>query len=325
MNVEELSRELAEGELRPAYLLAGEEPLLRDDALLALRRAVLAGGPEDFNHQRLGADATAGELRDAVATLPVMAEHRLVMLDDPSKGRRAGAKALADALADVVSDVTAQAQTVLVVVSAKPDRRSRWVKAFQSPAAVVDCQPPKGQRALLDFLRKEAKRQVLTLAPGAAELLAERVGPQLLVLRQELEKAALLAGAGEAITRHHVEAGSSLLAEQPIWDLTDAIGEGRIDTALVQLGRMQGAGAPAPVILGALASHFRRLARTRSGASVPGPPFVVRKLEGQARRYSLARLVSCLDAIHRTDTALKGAGALPPDLALERLVLGLAN
>ena len=53
-----------------------------------------------------------------------------------------------------------------------------------------------------------------------------------------------------------------------------------------------------------------------------GPPFVVKKLESQARRYSQGRLVSCLRAIHETDTALKGAGSLRPEMALERLVLG---
>jgi hypothetical protein len=52
---------------------------------------------------------------------------------------------------------------------------------------------------------------------------------------------------------------------------------------------------------------------------------VVQKLERQARRYSPERLVSCLRAIHEVDEVLKGAGALPADLALERLVLGLAR
>ena len=37
-----------------------------------------------------------------------------------------------------------------------------------------------------------------------------------------------------------------------------------------------------------------------------------------------ARLVSALRAIHQTDLALKGEGGLRPDLALERLVIGLA-
>jgi DNA polymerase III delta subunit len=51
---------------------------------------------------------------------------------------------------------------------------------------------------------------------------------------------------------------------------------------------------------------------------------VRRKLESQARRYSERRLLTCLGAIQQTDLALKGAGGLRPELALERLVMGLA-
>ena len=36
------------------------------------------------------------------------------------------------------------------------------------------------------------------------------------------------------------------------------------------------------------------------------------------------RLLACLGAIQQTDLALKGAGGLRPELALERLVMGLA-
>jgi hypothetical protein len=51
---------------------------------------------------------------------------------------------------------------------------------------------------------------------------------------------------------------------------------------------------------------------------------MVQKLERQARRYTPARLVACLRAIHEADEVLKGSGSLPAELALERLVLGLA-
>ena len=40
----QILEELAKGHVRPAYLLAGSEPLLRDDALALLEKGVL-GGP----------------------------------------------------------------------------------------------------------------------------------------------------------------------------------------------------------------------------------------------------------------------------------------
>jgi len=324
VNLEELRAELAAGTIRPAYLVVGEEPLLRDDAMALLRGAVLAPGTEDFNFDRLdGSTTRPAALLDAVGTLPVMADRRLVVLREP-EGGRGGGKALTDAIAEAVSALGSANDVVLLVVAAKADRRSRWTKAFRDPAADVRCDPPRGGRDLAAFIREEAKRQGVELERVAADLLAERVGPQLLLLRREIEKAALFAGPGERVTRDHVAAGSCDVAEEPIWDLTDAIGDGRGPDALISLARILAAGAAPPQVLGALAAHFRKLLRLSSGGAAAGPPFVVKKLERQAGRYTTRRLLACLSAIHETDMALKGAGALGPDMAVERLVIGLA-
>ena len=64
--------------------------------------------------------------------------------------------------------------------------------------------------------------------------------------------------------------------------------------------------------------------RVGHGEAVGGPPFVVRKLESQARRYTPGRMRACLSAIHAADVDLKGASSLRPEMTLERLVLGLS-
>ena len=327
MKPAELAAELARGKLRPAYLLAGAEPLLRDDALEAIEAAVLDAGPRDFNLDRLEIGrCEPGRLEEALGTLPVMAARRLVVLRE---GDGRGGK-VDGGWATLLEQRLGQAEdgdatSVLVVVAEKVDKRNRWVKAFAAPAALVEFDPPKGGRELAAFIAEEARRQGVELEPEAAGLLGERVGPQLLLLRHEIEKAELLAGPGSRVTRAHVEQTVAAVAEEPIWDLTDAIGAGRTAVAVELLAKLLAQGAAAPAILGALASHFRRLVRVGNGESVPGPPFVVRKLEQQARRYPARRLVACLRAIHRADVELKGASPLGPDRALEQLVLSLAG
>ncbi len=325
MTLEELQEELAAGQIRSAYLLSGEEALLREDALRDIREAVLGDAPADFNFDRLdGQNATAAQLTDSVQTLPVMAPRRLVVLRDPEAARGRD-KGLLDAVAALAKRPASDADVVLVVTAPKSDRRAAYVKAFKDPAAEVRCDPPRNAREATAFVRAEAERQGVSFEAAAGKLLVERVGGQLLLLRQEIAKAALLAGPGKKVKRQHVESGTADAAEEPIWDLTDAIGEGRAGDALSVLAKLTRVGAPAPVLLGALASHFRRLLRVKAGGEAAGPPFVRRKLQSQAQRYTGPRLRSCLDAIHTTDTALKGAGALSPELALERLVLGLAG
>ena len=321
MTLEDLLGELGAGTLRHAYLLAGPEPLLRDDALAAIRAAALGTGPPEFNLDRLeGASTTPDQLLGAVRTLPVMAPRRLVVLREPEAGR--GSRALLDAVADAVLELATGEHCVLVVAAAKLDGRARWVAAFGE--ARLACEAPRRTRDLVAFVEAEAARQGVALGAGAAQRLAERVGPLLLLLRNELAKAALLAGPGQRVTRAHVEAGAVDAAETPVWEVTDAVGEGRRADALEGLSRLLASGAPPPVVLSTLANHFRRLLRVRCGEAPDGPPFVRRKLEGQAARYSRKRLLACLAAIHDTDLALKGEGGVRPELALERLVLALA-
>lgn len=326
MNVVDLRAELEQGTLRPAYLLAGSEPLLREDAWSALQSAILGDGPRDFNLDRLEVGrATPGRLEEALASLPVMAARRLVLVRElEGRGPKIDA-AWATALEQALKGASSDSVAILVVVTAKIDKRHKWVKAFREPAARVDCEAPTRARDLGAFLSREARAQGVQLEPDAAELLAERVGPQLLLLRQEIEKAGLLAGPGSPIRREHVQQAVAMVAEEPIWDLTDAIGQGRTAEAIDLLARMLGQGAPAPAVLGALASHFRKLVRAAHGEPVGGPPFVARKIEQQARRLAPRRLVACLRAIHRADVQLKGGGVLAPDRALEQLVLSLAS
>jgi DNA polymerase III delta subunit len=114
-------------------------------------------------------------------------------------------------------------------------------------------------------------------------------------------------------------------SEDPIWALGDATFEGRLPEAFALLDRIEAAGVPHAVLLGALASHARRLSRLRAGGRVAAPPFALRRLEAQARRYSAPRLEALLRALADADERLKGRGELPPGLALERLLLALAS
>jgi DNA polymerase-3 subunit delta len=324
MTLDDLRAELESDRLRSSYLVVGAEPLLRDDALEAIRIAVLADGPSDFDYERLdGEMVTGAALLDAVGTLPVLSPRRLVVLREP-EAARAKARGVTDALGEALAAVKDSRDTVLVVLAEKVDGRSRWVKSFGS-AAVVRCDPPRKARALTDFIAAEASRQGVDVDRAAIALLAERTGPQLLMLRQEIAKAALFAGPGEKVKAKHVAESTSDVAEEPIWDLTDAIGEGRCGDALALLGKLLQSGSAPPAILGAFINHFRKLTRLRNGGAVSGSPFAIRKLEGQSHRFSPGRLLACLGAIHKTDLALKGAGGMPSELALERLVIALAS
>jgi len=323
MTPDTLRERLASAAPEPAYLLAGREPLLREDAFAALREAVLEGAQSDFDLDRFDAAGLSEmALADTLRVLPVLAPRRLVVVDGPEQR---GATKIAEAFPELLAELHEAQHCVLVVRAGKLDRRTRWVKAFEKRQGLVECDPPRQMREVAAFARSEALRQRVEMERGAAEALADRIGPQLLLLRQEIAKLALMAGEGAVLSRALVRTGTPQVSEDSVWDLTDAIGEGRSADSLVLLARLLTRGAAPPQLLGALAGHFRRLMVSAYGGAVSGPPFARKKIEKQARRFGPGRLRSSLDAIHQTDLALKGEGALRPELALERLVIALAG
>ena len=85
------------------------------------------------------------------------------------------------------------------------------------------------------------------------------------------------------------------------------------------------AGAVPQMLLGALASHFRKLFRLRCGGQVKGHPYAVKKLTSQAHRYKVIQLEHGRKAIWKADEQLKGVGSEPAHFVLERLVQALSH
>jgi DNA polymerase-3 subunit delta len=303
----------------------GSEPLLRDQGLAAIRQAVLSGSSDDFNLDRLDGDRLSpGRLLESVQTLPLMAEHRLVIVKDPQLiAHKDSREALFDALLQTLTGLVEQTETVMVVTAAKADSRLRWVKAFKGSAAKVECAPPKSAEAAIPFIETEAKSQGVTLEAGVARELADRVGPHLLILRGELAKAALMAGDRRSISLDHVRAGTSDLSERFLWDLTDPLCAGQAGAAIAQLNRLFASGYAPEAVLGSLAGHFRKLACIRGGGTISGSPFQLRKLNSQAARHSQRSLRTCLERIHRTDASLKGIGQASKHMSRESTVESL--
>src|SRR4030042_4867325 len=78
---EDFKRSLEKGGLVPVYLLHGEDARAVDPALAALEARVLSGGLNEFNADYFhGREADLGQVLAAVRTLPMMSDHRLVVV-----------------------------------------------------------------------------------------------------------------------------------------------------------------------------------------------------------------------------------------------------
>jgi DNA polymerase-3 subunit delta len=329
------------GGVPPVVLLYGTEPAPMSTRLRELRAAVLAQGLEAFNHERFAGREleSMSPVLEACGQLPLMAERRLVELSDPEavgKGRgAAGAKAL-DALVDYLKEPNPS--TVLVLCSSGIDGRSRLVTAAKKAGLVEKFEPLKRDEDAVAFVLAEAQRTETRIDRPTAHALVQLVGTGPSDLVHALERASLHAGEGQAVTQDDLDAVVAHTREAVIFELTDAVGMGDGPRALAVLAHLfhessQPEIGQANAVLGMLIRQMRLVfaARMAGGAieEVTGvPPFVARKLAGQARRFDEERLRRAYAALCRFDRDLKGGSysvVRAPYVALQRWILDVCG
>ena len=189
---------------------------------------------------------------------------------------------------------------------------------------------------VIPWLRSRAAGLGIAIEAQAAEALASHVGADLRTLAGELEKLARYAS-GRAVSAADVALLTPEAQETNIFNLVDAVVEGRTGQGLVMLRRMLSHGGEEPLRVQAmLARQVRNLVRARElieeGAAqgaigeatgVTGD-YPLRKLLGQARATSTPAVEGALRAIEASDHAVK-TGETGAELALELLVIRLGE
>lgn len=333
-----MARAAQAGELRPFYLLVGEEQFLMRAAVATLRDATLAGGIEGLNYDQLDAGDVGVEAALSLAkTLPMMARKRFVLVRqlerwDGKESKQKGVSAL-DRLADYAN--APSESTVLVATVAKLDKRRRLYTLAKKQGSLVTCDP-LATHELPRWVRERAKALGHAISADVAALLAELCGPELSQVNDALERLSLYVGANNPITEDAAAECVVRVRPTTVWELVSAVGErdaGRALGALEQVYEPQDRGLR---LLGVLAWQTRQLLKfesaVRQGASIEeaakfagAPPFKGRDLARQVKQIPREHLESWLPALARVDLELKGGSQRPPKAILEHALIDLCQ
>jgi DNA polymerase-3 subunit delta len=296
-------RQLAAGDLAPLYFVVGEEAPLRDDAMAAIRAAVL--GPDEANVEAFNSDVVYGDETEAAeiltlcGNLPMFATRRLVVVKEVGALVAREAERLLPYLEAPVES------TCLVLTGGKVDGRVKFFQALKQAAVIVDC-APLDARALPAWVQDQAGALGLRLDEAARESLIEASGGDLGVLCREMEKLAAYVAPNTRVMAADVEAVQGADAGGSVHDLIDALQRRDRVGSLRSLGKVLDAGEPPLRVLGFLAACWRNMWRGRKFS------------EEMLRDFELFR---------ETDSRLKGGGGgrRKERLEMERLVLNLCR
>ncbi|HEV2136785.1 MAG TPA: DNA polymerase III subunit delta [Terracidiphilus sp.] len=343
------------GQLRPGYVLAGDEVFLLDRCRAAVLRAFVPPDLRDFCLSDLDLSETSiFEVLDRAQTPSLMAPFQAIFVRNVRQLYTRGAKKDEFAAIDrYFRSPNPQALLVFVADFLRipsdarrmdmddKNRYERLTETLGEHCGMVEL-ARVGEEDAMRWAVATAQDAGTRLEPDAARELADALGADMMLISSELEKLLLYTQGHGRITLGDVETMVLGAKQRSLYELTDAISaHDRVRALALLHGLLNSSDAGEDAAIGhlyMLARTFRQMlvileknvrdSRAIWQALWQGfriPPFAADDLIRQARRFRNRReLTRALRLVARADVELRSS---PPDkrLVLERLIYDLAS
>ncbi|MDR2332137.1 MAG: DNA polymerase III subunit delta [Burkholderiaceae bacterium] len=330
--------------LKPLYVLHGDEPLLQQEAVDAIRAAARTQGySERSSFTVQGAHFDWSSVLAAGGSLSLFADKQIIEIRIPSgkPGKDGGA-----ALQQIAQEAAGNEGTLTIVMLPRLDKATKtgaWFSALESAGISIQIDPVE-RGALPQWIAQRLASQGQRVVAGeegqrTLAFFADRVEGNLLAAHQEIQKLALLYPQGE-LTWSQVEQAVLNVARYDVFKLSEAVLSGNVARMQRMMDGLQAEGEAEVLVHWALAEDIRSLKRVKDAMNAGKPlPMALRenRIWGPKERLferilpnvgdaALARL---LQSAHTVDGIVKGLKQ--PDwpqngwLALQRLGLQLCK
>ena len=331
-----LRADIKEGNFKRLYIFHGEEIFLLNHYLGQLKKFLVDELTESFNYHKLTKENfDMRSLADAVESLPMMAEHTFVWVDDidifklPEDDRTK--------LTDLFSDIPDYCTVVMTyeTVQWKPDKRfKKLYDAITSNGSVVEF-PKQSQRDLIAWITRHFAAEKKRIAPELCAYLVEITGGTMTTLAGEISKICAFSDA-DTIVKSDIDAVTEPVLDAVVFRMTDMLAEGKYGPALVKLQQLLKMQQAPLSVLGAIGNHFRQLSAARilldNGKGAQDltriypqlRDYTAKKIVNAARGFSTAFCAKAAELVLETDSKIKTSYD-DPERLLELLLLQLAQ
>ncbi|HJR73253.1 MAG TPA: DNA polymerase III subunit delta [Luteimonas sp.] len=331
---ERLAAQLGAEPLRPAYLIAGPEPLRVLEAADALRQQARAQGyaeREVFEAEGNQREPDWDALYASLSAPGLFSARRLIELRLPTgKPGKQGAELISDFCADPAPDVS------LAVIAGEwsKSHAGKWSEAIGRIGHVVVAWAVKPHE-MPDWIERRLRARGLRADREAVQSLSDRVEGNLLAAAQEIDKLALLSD-GQPLDAARMEALVADAARYDVFRLVDAAMNGQPAHVSRMLAGLRAEGEAVPGLLGMVVMELQRaaaLARVQERGGNLAAEFKAQRIweSKQAlyrralQRHAASRWERFVARAGQVDRMAKGRAAGDAWQALERLLLAVAE
>jgi DNA polymerase-3 subunit delta len=328
LSYDDLATAFRHENFEPLYFFFGEEGFLIDELQELLIENALEPSQHDFNLDIVyGSEVEASKVLGLCRGYPAMAPRRVVIVREFEKLENNRQ------FKDYAEQPNPQA-VVLLACTTKPNLSAHPYRALKEKAAwswfrsLYDNEMP-------EWIERYVRGQGYEIEPRAIQMLADYVGTDLQTAASEIEKLITFAGERDRLTTDDVLAASGQTREFNVFELQNAIGEGRhADAMRITERLLQQASNPrseAIMVVAVLNAYVDKLwklqtheAQTMNKYDLAGhigvSPYFVEEYKHAARRYDRASIADAYAALLAADYELKGGSERDARLILTLLL-----
>lgn len=244
-----------EQRLAPFYLIFGDEPQQKLEAIQNIRTVALKQGFDERQSLTVDSQFNWDSLVEATQTLSLFSSKQFIELELPTgKPGAEGSK--------VLSMLAAQGNNDLLIVIngakiGKDVQSSKWFKLLDKTGVYIPCYPLEGNQ-LQQWLAQQMQVEGLQASKEICQLLADFCEGNLLAAKQEVQKLALLYPSGK-LSLEQVEQAVVDQSRFTVFHLIDVLLAGEAQKAVKMLYRLESEGIEPNIILWALTREWQTL------------------------------------------------------------------
>ena len=287
--LQQLKKDLAAGTVGQLYVFYGEEGYLKRYYLNQMK-TLCAGAFPEFNVTLFdGEQITAQALSDAVDSVPMGSERKLVVVRDYKLMQPAGE--MKELLPQLLASLPEYICLVFYfdALEFKADKRLQLWKLLEANGQVVEF-AQSSSASLIPWIKRHFYELGKTVGTPECEYLIFLCGASMDNLLTEIEKIA--AGtAEETIARSDIDALGSRMLEATVFELTDSVIERQYSKALAILRDLFDLRHEPVAILAALTRQMQRLYGAKLAMASGSTEDMVAQLLGFRSAYPARRLM----------------------------------
>lgn len=263
---EQLAQQLGKG-LRQAYLLFGNEPLLKQECGDQIKLAAQQTGFDERHAFTIDAQLDWNQILDCTQAMSLFSARQIIELEVPESGLNANqAKALQEVIATLHSDI-------LLLMHGprlnKKQENAKWFKSVAELGLYIPCNTPDA-RHLPRFIQGRCQHLGLKPDHESVLMLAQWHEGNLLALAQSLQKLTLLYPNGE-LTVARLEEALSRHNHYTPFQLLDALLAGQSKRSQRVLRQLEGEGIEPVILLRTLQRELTQLYKMQEMGSKGTP------------------------------------------------------